>query len=68
MSMNRQRKAPFRFIRCISYVLYSGLCLLHLRVVPGEMRGEAAPYSLVPTTECSLLAECSPEDQAQKRR
>ena len=27
----------------------------------GEMRGEAAPYSLVPSEEGSLLAECHQE-------
>ena len=30
----------------------------HLSIFPsGEMRGEAAPYSLVPSTEISLLEE-----------
>jgi len=32
-----------------------------------EMRGEAAPYSLVPSAEGNLLAECAEQEEEDKR-
>jgi len=33
-----------------------------------EMRGEAAPYSLVPSSEGNLLAECAEQEEAEEKR